>query len=312
METNQNLEPAGTVFPRGARRSPRHKLLAVMPFRKTEAAPTQLAFVPTKLSYWGNNQYGDCVSAEEAFKCACDNPEDFIPDSEVIGWARKHGYLDGATLTEVMDDMIRSGFTVGPNEYRDGHYLGVDYSNENVLQAAIAQGVVKIAIDADALPSGAGNSNGWFATGGRPGQYPNTDHCVALCGYGPAVWLFQQLGVPMPKFDLGDANGYLLFTWSTIGFVDHAWLMSTCTEAWVRNPSTIIVGPEPQPTPPGPAPTPPPGPAPTPAPNLWQLIWQLLLQYGPQILAFLISLLQHSQKALEQANRQGGGKEVKG
>lgn len=311
METTGRLEPRGTPLPRGARRSPRHKLLAAVPFRKQAPAPTQAALIPAKLSYWGNNQYGDCVSAEEAFKCAADNPEDFVPDDTVILWAQQHGFLNGANLTDVMDAMIQAGFVVGANEYRDGHYLGVDYSNENVLQAAIASGVVKIAIDADALPPGAGNDSGWHATGGRPGQYSNTDHCVALCGFGPAKWLFDQMKVALPSALRPDQTGYLLFTWSTIGFVDHSWIMSTTTEAWVRNPSTIIVGPEPQPQPPNPNPQPAPTPTPSPGPGWWQLLWPLIVRYGPQILAFIISLLKHSQEALERATREGekgGGK----
>ena len=235
-------------FMRGARPTPRHKLLAAQPFRTHLAPPPQFAIVPKKLSYWLNNQYGDCVTAEEAFKCACDNPEDFIPDDVVQKWASAHGVLNGADLKEVCDAMAQGGFVVGQNEYRDGAATGVDFSIEAVLQAAIATGPVKIGIDANALPSGAGNQSGWTAFGG--GHFPNTDHCVSLCGYGPVPWLAQQLGVQPPAN--APANGYLLFTWSTIGIVDHPWLMGTCTEAWVRTPSTVIVGPEPQPQPPGP------------------------------------------------------------
>jgi hypothetical protein len=43
------------------------------------------------------------------------------------------------------------------------------------------------------------------------------------------------------------ANGY--YTWSTIGVVDHAWIMSTCVEAWTRQPTTVGVPPLPGPTP---------------------------------------------------------------
>lgn len=304
-------------FKTGARRSPRHKLLAVMPFRRLKAPPERFALVPSKLDMWGNDQYGDCVSAEEGFRCACDNPEDFIPAQEVIRWARAGGFLDGAGLTDVMDAMKVGGFKVGANEYRCGQYLGVDYSNESVLQAALATGPVKIAISSQALPGQAGNQQGWSAFGGRPGEYPNTDHCVALCGYGPASWLANQLGAPVPG---GAPAGtlYLLYTWSTIGIVDHDWLMSTCAEAWVRNPSTVIVGPEPQPTPPGPQPMPDPTPTPTPpnpptpqppAPSPWTNLLKLLIEYGPAILQFLISLLTRAHAALEaERSRQTQGR----
>jgi hypothetical protein len=245
---------------RGAKPTPRHKLAGAMPFVPVAAPLPQSAIVPPKLSYWGNNAYGDCVSAEEAFAKACYSPEIFVSDQTVIQWAARHGVLNGADLGDVLDMMVSDGFNVPPSIYLDGGKLAVDYSNEATLQAAIDSGPVKIAIDADALPSGAGNNNGWYATG--QGRYPNTDHCVSLCGHGPAGWLFSQLGLPLPSSIAPTQTGYLLFTWSTIGFVDHAWLMGTCTEAWVRNPTTIINGPAPTP----PVPPSPPTPTPTPTP----------------------------------------------
>ncbi len=244
----------GKPFHRGAKKSPRHKLLAASPHRVTSSPPPQFAFVPKQLDMWGNDQYGDCVSAEEAFAKACYSPEIFIPTQTVTSWAQAGGFLNGADLTSVMDAMKQAGFVVGQQMYNDGPYTGVDYSNETVLQSALSQGPVKIAIDANALPSGAGNQQGWVGTGGSPGQFGNTDHCVAICGYGPASWLFQQLGIPLPA---GLSSGYLLYTWSTIGFVDHAWIMSTCVEAWLRNPTTVGVPPLPGPTPPPVPPTPP-------------------------------------------------------
>lgn len=244
-------------FMRGARPTPRHKLLAARPHRLVDAPPPpQVAMVPKKLDVWGNDQYGDCVSAEEAFAIAaysvlCGNPERFVSKATVVAWARKYGFLNGAGLTEVMDKMAAVGMNDGANIDTDGPYTAVDYSDESVLQSAISQGPVKIAIDADALPGGAGNQQGWAATG--QGHFPNIDHCVSLAGYGPAAWLYQQLGVAMPS-SLTGKTGYLLFTWGTIGFVTHPWLMGTCAEAWLRSPTTVGEFP----TPPPPYPPPPP------------------------------------------------------
>ncbi len=243
-------------FQRGAKRSPMHRVLAAPQHVAVAAPPPQVAYVPKQLDMWGNDQYGCCVSAEEAFGKACYQPEIFIPTKTVTDWAGQRGWLDGAYLTEVMDAMQADGFVVGSQRYNDGKYASVDYSNEATLQSAISQGPVKIAIDANALPSTAGSNQGWHAVGGSPGQFSSTDHCISICGYGPSTWLYQQLGVPPPPA-LG--SGYLVYTWSTIGFVDHAWLMSTCVEAWVRNPTTVGVPPL-TPVPPGPGPTP--GPAP--------------------------------------------------
>lgn len=239
--------PAGTTFMRGARPSPPHKLLAARPFLGL-VAPAQFGIVPKQLNVWGNDTYGDCVTAEEAFAKACHQPEIYVDPSIVIAWARARGFLDGADLKEVCDAMAKKGFQVGSQLYDDGPALGVDYSNEAVLQAAIASGNVKIAIDSSALPSGAGNQQGWYAFG--KGDFGNTDHCTGLSGYGTAGYCFGQLGVPVPSgVDPAKQGCYLHFTWATIGVVDHDWLMGTVTEAWVRNPTTVGVPPLPDPKP---------------------------------------------------------------
>lgn len=273
-EKEDTIKPV--KFMRGAKPTPRHKLAAAVPFQITDRAeiPSQVAYVPKKLSFWLNNQYGDCVTAEEAFNQ--DVSGIFIQDSVVQAWARKGGFLDGATLTDVMDAMARSGFPQDGKVYGIGAYNSVDYSNESVLQAALAIAPVKIGIDANALPSGAGNNQGWDGFGGQNGQFQDEDHCVALCGYGPASFLFAQLGVSVPSGVDPAKPCYLLFTWNTIGVVDHAWIMSTVAEAWLRNPSVTVngtplpnPGPQPEPipvppTPPTPVPVPP---TPTPIPN---------------------------------------------
>lgn len=251
-------------FPRGARPSPRHVLAAAAPHRPNGATPPpQVAYVPKTLSYWLNDQYGDCVSAEEAFAKACYGldgqggvraPEIVIPDDVVGAWARRNGYLNGADLSSVMRSMEQSGFQVGAQRYDDGGYASVDYSNEDVLRSAIAQGPVKIAIDASALPSGAGSRQGWYALAG--GNWPNTDHCISICGCGPAEWLYEQLQVALPSAIPPTLEGYLGFSWSTIGFFVHSWIMGACQEAWVRNPTTVGVPPLAPPVPPTPpAPT---------------------------------------------------------
>lgn len=263
----------GIAFPRGATPTPSHVLLAAEPYtqgRELHAPPSQLAYVPARLSYWGNDYHGICVTAEEAFTKACYEPTIFLSDDIVIQWARARGVLNGASLDEVLDAMRGDGFRVGSQRYDDGAKLVVDYSNESALRSALAQGPVKIAIAADALPSGAGNRSGWYVVGGP--RYRSTDHCVALCGYGSAAYLYQRLGVAVPSGLDGAKQGYLLFTWSTIGFVDHAWLMGTCQEAWVRDPSTVGVpplaplppSPIPDPVPPEPMPVPPSPPTPQP------------------------------------------------
>lgn len=259
--------------PRGAKPTPRHALAAAEPYRPTRAPSTGFAVVPKRLSYWYNNQYGICVSAEEAFAKAvwslmCGMPELFIPDNEVLRWATRYGYRDGAFLTEVMDTMAKDGFTDSGQNYKDGPYgKAIDYTNVSDLQSAIEEGPVKIGIDANALSPNAGNGNGWWSIGGNPGEFGSEDHCVGLSGHGSAEFLFPQLGLPVPS-QLKGVNGFLLFTWSSLGFVDHPWLLATCAEAWLRNPTTMGQTPNPAPTP---------DPTPTPTPQ------QLVAQVAPMV-----------------------------
>lgn len=262
----------------GAIPAPRERIASVPHFVPLRTAATEYAVVPTQLDYWGNNQYGDCVTAEEAFKCATDVPEDFIRPDIVITWARKHGFLNGAMLPDVMDAMQKEGFLQDGRKYGDGPYTQVNYKDETNLKLAIATATVKIAIDSRALPSGAGNDQGWYSLGGSPNHFQNTDHCVALTGYGTAGYLYERLKVPLPSAINAAKEGYLLFTWSTIGFVDHAWILSTCTEAYVRNPQTVFDPPQP---------TPPPTP-PTPTPNPW---WQFLVNLWPTLMPIILPII---------------------
>lgn len=248
----------------GARRSPPHAICAAFPFAPRRATPSQWAWLPKTLNAWGNSSYGDCVSAEEAFAKACygqdgngggQENEIFISEQTVIDWARRGGYLNGADLVSVMKSMAQSGFQVGSQLYNDGGYSSVDYSNEAILQAAIVEGPVKIAIAASVLPRGAGSQMGWWVAGNHGGR--NTDHCVALAGFGTAQWLFDRLNavygnVSLPSGLSPTAPGYLIYTWKTIGFVDHPWIMGTVPEAWVRHPTTLGVPPLPPLVPPGP------------------------------------------------------------
>ena len=246
--THINLK-TGRGFALGAIPSPRHKLLATPP-HVTKAAPAMSVWIPTKLSYWLNDQDGDCVSAEEAFakgaySVGCGLPDLFIPDSEVQRFAAAGGFLNGAMLTDVMDAMAQGGFQVSGQVYKDGPYTGVNYNDEANLQSALTVGPVKIAIDHTALPQTAGNQMGWFASGGSPGQYTNTDHCVGIGGYGPAQALVDALNkafpganVTLPPVFSPTQVVYLLFTWNSIGLVDIGWVKSTTAESYVRNPTT--------------------------------------------------------------------------
>lgn len=274
---------------RGAIPTPRHKLLSVIPHR---AAPTPASFlvVPRQLSMWGNSTYGDCVSAEEAFAKAAWStmlglPETFIPEQQVISWASRNGYLNGADLTSVMDSMAASGMVASDGKtYTDGSYQGVDYMDDAALFSGIFAGAsLKIGVAANQLEDAVNSTNG---TSGWVGYNwstdHNEDHCVGLCGFGTAAdlaALFAKAGIniSLPSAVPSNTPCAALYTWQTIGLVTLSSMRNITGEAYVRVPTTAqqpaptpAPGPTPTPTPPAPTPTPPaptpPAPTPTPAP----------------------------------------------
>jgi hypothetical protein len=190
---------------------------------------------------WHNDVDGDCVTAEEAFaKAAVTIPEVFIADETVLAWATKNGVLNGADLTQVMDIMGTDGFQQDGNTYNDGTPNSVDWTDADILQNAISQGPVKIAVAADQLESAVPNppKNGWIATGFQPDD--NYDHCVSLCGYGSMAWLAEQLGVTLPDGVDGEQPSYALFTWSSVGIIDVPSMLAITAEAWLRTPTNVV------------------------------------------------------------------------
>lgn len=226
---------------RGAIPTPRHLLAGATPFNMFIGAPINYLVVPKKISMWGNDVHGDCVTAEEAFAKACHSPEVFIPDSLVIQWATQHGVLEGANLHQVLQWMQTGGFMQAGHTYDDGPFYAVDWTQAGTLTSAISQGPVKIGIAADQVETAWRSNNGhagWFATGFHAD--PNEDHCVSLCGYGSIMWLAQQLKAKLPPGTDGTKPGYAMFTWNSIGIIDQPSLVAITHEAWLRTPTTII------------------------------------------------------------------------
>ena len=222
---------------RGAIPSARHKLARAKPYDYQPAPiPESFARIPEQLSIWGNDKFGDCVSAEEAFAKATNTPELFVLEADLIKWARAHRLLNGAELTDVMDIMREDGLPIEGKRYGDGTYHAVDWTNDAILCAAIYQGPVKIAVAADQLENAVKSTSGWVLTGAHIDA--SYDHCVSLCGYGTLDELAALLNVQLGIAD-GTARGYLLFTWGTIGIIDQASLIAICGEAWLRSPTTV-------------------------------------------------------------------------
>ena len=256
--------------PRGAIPSPRHRLASARPFEAAVPPPDEFINLPSQVNAWGNTQFGDCVTAEEFASKAVASvqggwPELYWPEQAAIDWARAHGVLNGAVITDVLDMMVQDGI-VGPDgtTYHDGPHLAVDWTNLDTLKAAIYQGPIKIGVDATPYEHAVGGSNGWIILGDV--YRSNYDHCVSICGYGQLGTLCQHFGVPVPAGTDPTTVCLVVFTWGTFGVVDHPSLLNNCSEAWLRTPTTPEEAPKPAPTP-TPTPTPPaPNPTPTPLP----------------------------------------------
>jgi hypothetical protein len=241
MATTTAPKRGATAPKRGAIPSPRSDLAAARPHVSQTVPPPNVIRLPKKLSFWGNNEYGDCVTAEEAFAKSCHVPEIFIPDTEVITWATDHNVLNGAILSEVLKFMQSDGFPQNGKLADDGPYFSVDWTDARTLQSAISIGPVKIGIAADQLEAAwrsTGGKSGWFATGFHADD--DEDHCVSLCGYGSMAWLAKRLQVNVPSGLNGDDPGYALFTWDSIGIIDVPSMTAITHEAWLRNPTTVM------------------------------------------------------------------------
>ena len=230
----------------GAIPTPRHELAAAMPFVPAAgvlaAAPPNCLHRPQRLSFWHNDQYGDCVTAEEAFAKACHDPEIFISDAEVEQWATSHGFYEGAVIVYVLKAMQQDGFQQDQNAYNDGAYSAVNWTDVATLQSAIAAGPVKIGLAEGQLQApfqAHYGKSGWIAVGFQHDS--NYNHCVSLCGYGTIEWLAQQLNTTVPSGVNGTQQGYAMFTWGSIGIIDVPSFLAITNEAWLRTPTTEVV-----------------------------------------------------------------------
>ena len=249
---------------RGARPSPRHRLAGATPFKPTATIPAEFATIPNALRYWGNDEYGVCVTTEEAFNIAAFSqglgiPEVCLSNTQVIDWARKHGFLNGAYLAEVMDALQvaeKSGILGDAGSYFDGPPLAVDWENRTALCGAIynSKAAVKIGIAADCLGDEPQGKNGWYVLTCKKDR--NLDHCVPLCGYGSIAFIFKAMNLPTPTAVDPTTFGYAMFTWNGIGFVAEDALHKMTGEAWLRSPSSIQQPPYDTPPPPPPPPNP--------------------------------------------------------
>lgn len=233
-------------FKRGALPTPPAKIAAAPQMAAPiKAPPAQFSMIANKLSMWGNSQYGVCVMSERAeaygaWSTYCGAPL-FVTEAEVIRWSRAKGTLNGTWAEFVLKELQTDGFIVDGKNVKGGPFAAVDYRNSDTLKTALTVGPVTVAIDADALPSGAGSVQGWYAVGAK-GRH-NTDHEIGFWGYGTAKYLCDKLNVPVPSGLDPNKEMFGAFSWSTMGMVDQAWINDTVVEAWVSSPTIAGMNP---------------------------------------------------------------------
>lgn len=248
------MEEQTKKMPRGLIPSPEEALRTARVYvpRTLMAMPSSFLQWPYKMSYWGNDKYGDCVTAEEAFAKVTASGHYFIPECTVIGWAERNGYLNGTTCSSVLSTMRDKGIDFSMNILYDGNFSIINYKDCTALRNAIyCCGPVKLSIDSKYMQPVTSPAKGNM-TPGESGwalyNYPQSgkhDHCVSVCGYG----LLDDLISEFKKYqiDVRKSSGmpggmwYAVFTWNSIGIVDEQSLLNMTYEAWARDPVTRTV-----------------------------------------------------------------------
>ncbi|HEX4614113.1 MAG TPA: hypothetical protein VH092_38375 [Urbifossiella sp.] len=272
MAPQSAIKP-GRRYPTGAKPTPRHRYAMARRFEVAAPKHEGYARIAKELGYWYNNQFGCCVTTEQAAFCAAMGLK--VTDAPFLQFCQANDLLNGAFLDENLDLFARTGFSQDGNVYGSGSKATVNYADYSTLCAAIEDGPVKLGVAAGQLDAVVQGQNGWFLLDARSDQ--DEDHAVGLHGYGTVGWLASQIGTVAPSGADANEDAALLFTWSTYGIISHKSIVAISGEAWLRSGNMRVVGtgkPNPEtvdevstddPTP-TPAPTPTPTPTPTPGP----------------------------------------------
>ena len=239
----------GKNFKTGLVPTPRHRLAAALwagSYLATLPKPPANRVYTNKVKDWcmcGNDQYGDCVVAEESnykrlISTATGAPEVEIPSQNTINWyfAATGGRDEGMNIEDCIVRMATVPMVDQNNkQHFDGKPGAIDYTNQREVQSAIQyfKGI-KIGVAAGQLQNTqAGSQNGWVLSGAS--QDSQIDHCVGLYGYGSASYLAHACGLSSTPSPLSPTEFcVLMYTWGTIGIVDWQSLQNIIGEAWVR------------------------------------------------------------------------------
>jgi hypothetical protein len=195
------------TFPRSLKRLPGHSLRVAQttPYRLIRrglgAIPATYFGFCAVLSYWLNQQDGDCVTAEQCYNIdlastIATGTGYVVSDNDVLSFARKYGLLNGADLAQVDSIMQTNGLPTSDGKlFKVGATAAVDWTNyEEVCAATIeAKGSLQMAIAAGQLESAADDSK-VFNYAFNFSQDGNADHCTGLgAGYGTAQQCLDAL-----------------------------------------------------------------------------------------------------------------------
>lgn len=262
-------------FMRGAIPSKAHKLQAQLPFKYYGPVPTSVVNTRGVAQQMdGNERYGDCT-------CAClGNVLDVvknilgysggpIPDENVVSWAIRHGFQNGAQIIDVLDtlasepmlDTAGQACVIGLN-------AGVDYTDTNSVYGALAGSyALDLGVDAQPLQDcGAGNSK-VITMPVLSRVYGNLDHSIPAFDYGTAKQLADAYNtaynVSVSLGSVGENEPCItVSTWSSLVITPLRSFNLFTGEAHV-----ILNFPAPTVVPPAPTPVPGPGPQPRPRPT---------------------------------------------
>jgi hypothetical protein len=271
-------ESSAEVFvPSGALPTPNHELASAQPYRPSGAAPESFLAWPIEIGFWGNEKASNSIWAEEAFAKACAEPKVFIPADVVLLTAQECGSSNFARFMQTHGfQMDRMAYLDGPFNKIDwtntaalnGAIANVGAVKIGVATASLTSSPQGQVTHSQVTPNQVTpnqvtpnqvtpnqvtpnqvtpnqvtpGTSGWAIYGLPTGQPGN--HCASLCGYGPLAALaslFERYGVNVNVPSGMPAElCYAMFTWGSIGIVDHQSLMNITGEAWVRNPTTIV------------------------------------------------------------------------
>jgi hypothetical protein len=229
---NRNVIIGGCKMP--DRHAPMLKLRDYMKMAALPAAPTSCDYSGPAMSVItnieGNDQYGDCVEAEDAHFIALVTGNtgklfSYTPQLTLAAYSAITGFnASNPASDQGTDPLVALNYYV-QNPYADGTklagYIQVDATNQQQVMFAInAFGNLKIWLQ---LPNGYINpipsKNGFVWDVASPN--PANGHCIGACGYNS------------PNITVVGANsqGVQIMTWGLIGTITWAALAALCVPA---------------------------------------------------------------------------------